>query len=101
MNIPPTIMLALDASTTACLAQGIAEHLMRSDALAYNMSASVDEWLRTADAADYLSISKSELHRLAAAGTVPHEQDGPGCALYFKRSDLDAWRRAGGRRRPM
>jgi excisionase family DNA binding protein len=52
-----------------------------------------DRWLRTAEAARYLGMSKSELHRRAAAGAIPHEQDGPGAALFFKRADLDAWRR--------
>jgi excisionase family DNA binding protein len=52
-----------------------------------------DRWLRTAEAARYLGMGKSELQRRAAAGSIPHEQEGPGAALYFKRSDLDAWRR--------
>lgn len=50
-------------------------------------------WMRTAEAAGYLGMSKSELYRRAAAGAVPHAQEAPGAALYFKRSDLDAWRR--------
>jgi predicted DNA-binding transcriptional regulator AlpA len=52
-----------------------------------------DRWLRTPEAARHLGMSVSELHRRAAAGAIPHEQEGPGAALYFKRSDLDAWRR--------
>lgn len=52
-----------------------------------------ERWLRTAEAAQYLGMGKSELQRRAAAGSIPHEQEGPGAALYFKRSDLDAWRR--------
>jgi excisionase family DNA binding protein len=54
-----------------------------------------DRWLRTPEAARYLGMGKSELQRRAAAGTIPHEQEGPGAALYFKRSDLDEWRRNG------
>ncbi len=52
-----------------------------------------DRWMRTAEAAEYLGMSKSELHRRAAAGAVPHAQEAPGAALYFRRADLDAWRR--------
>jgi excisionase family DNA binding protein len=52
-----------------------------------------DRWMRTTEAAEYLGMSKSELHRRAAAGAVPHEQEAPGAALYFRRADLDAWRR--------
>jgi hypothetical protein len=50
-------------------------------------------WLRTPEAARHLGMSVSELHRRAAAGAIPHEQDGPGAALYFQRADLDSWRR--------
>jgi excisionase family DNA binding protein len=56
-------------------------------------------WMRTDEASAYLRIGKSELHRLAAAGAIPHEQDGgPGGRLFFHCDDLDEWRRAGGRR---
>jgi predicted DNA-binding transcriptional regulator AlpA len=57
-----------------------------------------DRWLRTPEAAHHLGMSVSELHRRAAAGAIPHEQEGPGAALYFKRSNLDAWRRGEGSR---
>jgi hypothetical protein len=36
---------------------------------------------------------------LAAERAIPSEQEGPGCKLYFRRSDLDAWRQSGGRPR--
>lgn len=52
-----------------------------------------DGWLDSNGAAAYLSLSRHALHKLTAAGDIPHEQDGPGCKLWFKRSDLDAWRR--------
>jgi excisionase family DNA binding protein len=62
------------------------------------LNGSADRWMRTPEAANYLGVGKSQLHRLAAAGSVPHEQEAPGCALYFRAADLDAWRRNGGRR---
>lgn len=75
----------------------IAEHLAPrlAAALADAMPGSEDDgrWLRTPEAARHLGMSVSELHRKAAAGAIPHEQDGPGAALYFQRADLDAWRR--------
>lgn len=52
-----------------------------------------DGWLDAAGAAEYLGMPKTALHKLTAAREVPFEQDGPGCKLYFKRSDLDTWRR--------
>jgi excisionase family DNA binding protein len=51
-----------------------------------------DEWLDTRRAAEYLGIHRDSLRRLAAERAIPTEQAGTGCKLYFKRSDLDAWR---------
>ena len=61
---------------------------------------SSDGWLDAAGAARYLGIPKTALHKLTAARAIPFEQEGAGCKLYFKRSDLDAWRRQGGGRAP-
>jgi len=54
-----------------------------------------DEWLDTGRAADYLGISRDSIRRLAAEGSIATEQAGVGCKLYFRRSDLDAWRCSG------
>src|ERR1700761_7972326 len=51
-----------------------------------------DQWLDTRRAAEYLGIHRDSLRRLAAERAIPTEQAGTGCKLYFKRSDLDAWR---------
>ena len=55
------------------------------------------DWLDTREAAGYLGVHRDTLRRLAAERTIPSEQDGPGCKLYFLRGELDAWRRKGGR----
>ena len=60
---------------------------------------SVDEWLDSRHAAEYLGVHRDTLRKLAAERSIPSEQDGPGCKLYFRRSDLDAWRHGGGRPR--
>jgi excisionase family DNA binding protein len=52
-----------------------------------------DEWMRSSKAAAYLGISVNALHKLTAARAIPFEQEGPGCKMWFKRSELDAWRR--------
>jgi excisionase family DNA binding protein len=57
-----------------------------------------DRWLTATDAATYLGISTNALHKLTADRLIPFEQEGAGCKLYFKRSQLDAWRGAGGSR---
>jgi excisionase family DNA binding protein len=58
-----------------------------------------DDWFDSRNAAEYLGIHRDTLRKLAAERAIPTEQDGPGCKLYFRRSDLDAWRRSGGRPR--
>lgn len=54
-----------------------------------------DEWLDTRGAAKYLGIHRDSLRRLAAERVISAEQAGAGCKLFFRRSDLDAWRRRG------
>jgi excisionase family DNA binding protein len=54
-----------------------------------------DEWLDTRRAAEYLGIGRDSLRRLAAERAIPTEQAGVGCKLFFRRSDLDAWRCSG------
>jgi excisionase family DNA binding protein len=51
-----------------------------------------DQWLDTRRAAAYLGIGRDSIRRLAAEGSIPTEQAGLGCKLYFRRSDLDRWR---------
>lgn len=58
-----------------------------------------EEWLDSRSAAEYLNVHRDTLRKLAAERAIPSEQDGPGCKLYFRRSDLDTWRRSGGRPR--
>jgi len=57
--------------------------------------ASADEWLDTRRAAEHLGIGRDALRRLAAERAIPTEQAGVGCKLYFRRSELDAWRCSG------
>jgi excisionase family DNA binding protein len=55
-----------------------------------------DRWMTAREAAAYLGLSVDALHRLTARrepGGIPFGQDVPGGRLWFKRGDLDAWRR--------
>lgn len=54
------------------------------------------DWFDSRHAAEYLGIHRDTLRKLAAERAIPSEQDAPGCKLYFRRSDLDAWRHGGG-----
>lgn len=70
-----------------------------ADKLASRLAApqadAVDAWLDTRDASEYLGIHRDSLRRLAAERAIPAEQAGAGCKLFFRRSDLDAWRHRG------
>ena len=59
------------------------------------LETAADEWLDTRGASEYLGIHRDSLRRLAAERAIPAEQSGAGCKLFFRRSDLDAWRRRG------
>lgn len=52
-----------------------------------------DRWLSTRDAAAYAGTSPNALHKAMAAREVHFEQDTPGGKAWFKRADIDAWRR--------
>jgi excisionase family DNA binding protein len=65
------------------------------DRLARQETATTDEWLDTRGASEYLGIHRDSVRRLAAERAIPAEQAGVGCKLFFRRSDLDAWRRRG------
>lgn len=52
-----------------------------------------DGWIDAKAAAIYVGLTPAALYRHTAARTIPFEQDCPGGKCWFKRSELDAWRR--------
>ena len=50
-------------------------------------------WLDARMAAEYLGLHRDTLRKLAAQRAIPTHQDGPRCKLYFRRDELDEWRR--------
>jgi Helix-turn-helix domain len=64
------------------------------DALAeLEPSSGQDAWMDSKAAAAYLGMKPNALHQLTTAHAIPSEQHVPGGKRWFKRSDLDAWRR--------
>jgi excisionase family DNA binding protein len=51
-------------------------------------------WLDARGAAEYLGMHRDTLRKLAAQRAIPAHQDGPRCKLYFRRDELDEWRRS-------
>jgi excisionase family DNA binding protein len=102
--IPPALTpQAPDASVLDALIADLADRV--AAAVATRLQAAEGqvecEWLDSRGAADYLGVHRDTLRKLAAERTIPAHQDGPGCKLFFRRSDLDAWRRNGGRVRQL
>jgi excisionase family DNA binding protein len=89
------ITLALDDAAIDRLADELAEYILSR----LPASEAGDRWLSSREAADYLALPLSTLRKLSAADALPAYQDTPSGCLYFKRSELDEWRRSGGSRR--
>jgi excisionase family DNA binding protein len=49
------------------------------------------EWMSIATAARYLDVEPERLRKLQARRSVPYYQEGPGCRVFFRRSELDEW----------
>lgn len=89
---PESLVLeALVDKLVARVAAAVVEHLGRASG---DDSA---EWLDSRRAAEYLGVHRDTLRKLAAERAIPVHQDGRGCKLFFRRSDLDEWRDGGGR----
>ena len=82
VNIPNQLL----AQLAELVADRVAMHLVEPQ------QQRADVWLDTRRAAEYLGIGRDSIRRLAAEGSIPTEQAGVGCKLYFRRSDLDRWR---------
>jgi excisionase family DNA binding protein len=87
MTLAAALLAQLDDDALAELAARLAPFLPRSGA------ADEDRWFSTRQAAEYLGISANALHKLTAARAIPFEQERPGAKCWFRRSELDAWRR--------
>jgi excisionase family DNA binding protein len=52
------------------------------------------DWMDARGAAEYLGLHRDTVRKLAAQRAIPAHQDGPRCKLYFRRDELDHWRRS-------
>ena len=93
-TLAAALVESLDAPALAQLAERLKPYLAAAPA-------ADDGWLRGADAiAAYISSPRSRVYALAACTPprIPLHRDGS--ALVAKRSELDAWVRDGGGKRP-
>ena len=81
------LLAQLDDDALAELAVRLAPFMPRPE------PADQDAWLTTREAAKYLGVTPNALHKLTAARAIPFEQDAPGAKCWFRKAELDAWRR--------
>lgn len=95
MTSPP-LTLALPDELLEELAHRVADLLEQRG---HGAPPAVDGWLRGAEAiAEYIGAPASRVYGLSSAKRIPVEHDGS--ALIARRSQLDAWLRDGGGKRP-
>ena len=88
------LSLALPPELVEAVAERVAELLAERQG-----GAPEDGWLRGAEEiATYIGARRDRVYALASARRIPVHRDGS--ALLAKRSELDAWVRAGGGKRP-
>jgi excisionase family DNA binding protein len=91
-NLADALLAALDDEALERLADRLTPFVRDRLAMTDRGGAEAG-WMDSARAAEYLGITKNSIHKLTAARAIPFEQDGPGCRCWFKRSELDSWRR--------
>jgi excisionase family DNA binding protein len=87
----PSLSVGLDAETIDALAFAVARRVAE-----LIPDPAEDGWMDSREAAAYLATSYPTLKERSARGELPAYQDTPGGSLYFKRSELDDWRRSNG-----
>jgi excisionase family DNA binding protein len=95
-DLASALVNALDEGALDALAERLAPRLAARAVREAATTPSDDGWLTTRQAADYLGLTRTALHRHTAERSIPFQQDCPGGKCWFKRSSLDAWRESGG-----
>lgn len=96
-NRPTCVVAALLAELSEVDLDHLADLL--APRMAVRLSRQDDAWLRGADAiATHIGAPRSRVYALTSAKRIPVQRDGS--ALIARRSELDAWLRDGGAKRP-
>jgi hypothetical protein len=81
------VTLELSVEVVAkCAAELVLERLdARDDAAGW------PAWMSVETAARHLDSPVERLRKLKDRHAIPYSQEGPGCRVFFRRADLDAW----------
>ncbi|MGH2860788.1 MAG: helix-turn-helix transcriptional regulator [Solirubrobacteraceae bacterium] len=102
IDLRQEILASLRADDVAALGDGALvalAHRLQPYLIGTTPAAEPDGWLDFDGALEHLGMKRGTLYKLTSARTIPFHQDGPGCKLWFLRSELDDWRRHRGARR--
>jgi hypothetical protein len=87
-------MLEVDVLAWSQLLETFAEALApRLEQLLVSEPDEEDCWMDSEQAAVHLGMTKNAIYKLTSGRQIPFQQEGPGCKLFFRRSELDRWRR--------
>jgi hypothetical protein len=90
MSENTVVVLGADERALRRLAELLGPYLPAREPVA---SAEPDRWMNSREAAEYAGTTRHGLHKAMAAREVHFEQDVPGGRAWFRRADIDAWRR--------
>src|SRR5687768_860784 len=89
MSENAVVVLGADERALRHLAELLAPYMPAVEAV----TADADAWMNSREAAEYAGTTVKALHKAMAAREVHFEQDCRGGKAWFKRADIDSWRR--------
>jgi hypothetical protein len=90
MSENAVVVLGADERALRRLAELLAPYMPAPAPVA---TADQDRWMNSREAAEYAGTTRYALQKAMGAREVHFEQDAPGGKAWFKRADIDAWRR--------
>ena len=90
MSENTVVVLGADERALQRLAELLAPYMPGAAA---DATPDADRWMNSREAAEYAGTTLRALHKAMAAREVHFEQDVRGGKAWFKRADIDAWRR--------
>jgi excisionase family DNA binding protein len=89
--VSEALTLSFPAETVGALAQRAAEIVLASLGEQEGARSAWPEWMSVETAARYLNASEERVRKLKDRREIPCYQEGPGCRVFFRRSELDEW----------
>lgn len=86
-----TLTLSFPSEALAALAERAAELALARLAQHEGRCSDWPEWMSVETAARYLDASEERVRKLKDRREIPYYQEGPGCRVFFRRSELDDW----------